>query len=71
MVYTQGADTQMDYTVKHWEHSHSGTVTVEKQQQQQAQIIGIYSDIRKYFIGAVDGQQWYINDQQCAIGCRH
>ena len=32
MLYTQGAVAQMDDTVKHWEHSHSGTVTVEKQQ---------------------------------------
>ena len=32
MIYTQGAVAQMDDTVKHREHSHSGTVTVEKQQ---------------------------------------
>ena len=32
MIYTQGAVAQMDDTVKHWEHSHSETVTVEKQQ---------------------------------------
>ena len=31
MIYTQGAVAQMDDTVKHREHSHSGTVTVEKQ----------------------------------------
>ena len=35
MIYTQGAVAQMDDTVKHREHSHSGTVNVEKQQQQQ------------------------------------
>ena len=32
MIYTQGAVAQMDDTVKHREHSHSGNVTVEKQQ---------------------------------------
>ena len=32
MIYTQGAVAKMDNTVKHREHSHSGTVTVEKQQ---------------------------------------
>ena len=31
MIYTQGAVAQMDDTVKHREHSHSGIVTVEKQ----------------------------------------
>ena len=30
---TQGAVAQIDDTVKHREHSHSGTVTVEKQKQ--------------------------------------
>ena len=35
MIYTQDTVLQMDDTVKHWEHSHIGTVTVEKQQQQQ------------------------------------
>ena len=34
MMYTQGTVAQMEDTVKHREHSHSGTVTVEKQQQQ-------------------------------------
>ena len=32
-LYTQGAVAQIDDTVKHREHSHSGTVTVEKQKQ--------------------------------------
>ena len=34
MIHTQGAVAQMDDTINHQKHSHSGTVTVDKQQQQ-------------------------------------
>ena len=36
MIYTQGAVAQMDDIVKHWEHSHNGTVTVKNQKQHTA-----------------------------------
>ena len=50
MIYTQGAVAQMDDTVKHWEHSHNGTVTVKKQQQQHTTWTGQYLDVQKVIV---------------------
>ena len=67
MIYTQGAVAQMDDTVKHWEHSHNGTVTVKKQQQQHTTWTGQYLDVLRLSFRILTPEVRRLNPQAGSI----